>query len=68
MAKLWKVFVSFMLKQVSHSLFPRNDDVFSLTKGYTFAWTKWFLSWKPDRNDTNWVGANICLTCSSACK
>ena len=34
------MFVSFMLKQVLHLLFPQYEDPFSLSNWYTFAGTK----------------------------
>ena len=56
-SKVTKVFIFFMLKQVSHLLFPQHDDSFSYSTGYTF-----------DRNDTIGAGVKTSLTCSSVCK
>ena len=39
-SKVTKAFIFFMLKQVSHLLFPQHDDSLSSSKGYTFAQSK----------------------------
>ena len=46
-----------MLRHFAHLIFPQHDDPFSLSKGYIFARTKWFLRLKPDQNDKN--GADV---------